>query len=125
MPALTMAYRLGEKASGVGFDWKRSADALEKVSEEINEVKRELDAESEDRKEHLANEIGDLLFAVCSVARLEGIDPEAALRGALRKFRRRFERLEAVVTSDNGRFDDYSLERMEDIWQRIKADEES
>jgi MazG family protein len=120
MPALTMAFRLGEKAAGVGFDWKNSADALEKVREEQAEVKAALVDEGPGRKERLSVEIGDLLFAVASVARLEGIDPEAALRAALKKFRERFERLEAEVTADGRRFENFNLEQLEEVWQRVK-----
>jgi tetrapyrrole methylase family protein/MazG family protein len=120
MPALTMAFRLGEKAAGVGFDWKSSSDALEKVGEELAEVHAALGKNGPDRTEHLTGEIGDLLFAVASVARLEGIDPETALRGALRKFRERFENLEVELTAGGRRFDDFTLEQMEEVWQRIK-----
>jgi len=123
MPALTMAYRLGEKAAGVGFDWNRSGDALDKVSEELEEVRKELASDHDDREKHLSNELGDLLFAVSSVARMEGIDPEAALRRALAKFRHRFERMEVELTSDGRRFDDYTLDQMEEVWQRIKTEE--
>ncbi len=122
MPALTMAFRLGEKAAGIGFDWKCSADALDKVVEELNEVRRELGSEDSGNKERLQDEIGDLLFAVSSVARLEGVDPEAALRGALNKFRRRFEQMEKELTRDGRKFDDYTLDQMEEVWQRIKSE---
>lgn len=121
MPALSMAFRMGEKAAGVGFDWESSADALNKVVEEVAEVKRELGSTDMDRKGRLADELGDLLFAVSSVARLEGIDPEAALRNALTKFRNRFARMETELTNNGGRFDDYTLEQMEEVWQRIKT----
>jgi tetrapyrrole methylase family protein/MazG family protein len=121
MPALTMAFRLGEKAAGVGFDWKNSSDALEKVGEELAEVRAVFGEDSPDRTQHLTDEIGDLLFAAASVARLEGIDPETALRAALRKFRERFESLEAELTASGRRFDDFTLEQMEEVWQRIKT----
>jgi tetrapyrrole methylase family protein/MazG family protein len=120
MPALTMAFRLGEKAAGVGFDWDGSGEALEKVSEEMAEVKKELHSDHENRQERLAAEIGDLLFAISSVARLEKIDPEAALRQALRKFRDRFKRMESLLTADGRRLDEYTLDEMEAIWQEIK-----
>ena len=120
MPALTMAFRLGEKAAGVGFDWKRSSHALEKVGEELAEVRAALEEHGPDRSERLTGEIGDVLFAVASVARLEGIDPETALRAALRKFRERFESLEVELTAGGRRFDDFTLEKMEEVWQRIK-----
>ena len=120
MPALTMAFRLGEKAAGVGFDWKGSSDALEKVGEELAEVRAVLGENSPDRTQRLTGEIGDLLFAVASVARLEGIDPESALRAALHKFRERFESLEVELTAGGRRFEDFTPEQMEEVWQRIK-----
>jgi tetrapyrrole methylase family protein/MazG family protein len=123
MPALTMAFRLGEKAAGVGFDWPDAAEALKKVSEEVKEVATELKSEDSGQEQRLADEIGDLLFAVSSVARLVKVDPEAALRRALEKFRCRFERLERELTSDGGKFDDHTLEQMEDVWQRIKRED--
>lgn len=121
MPALTMAFRLGEKAAGVGFDWKKSSDALEKVGEELAEVRAVLGEDSPDRTKRLTDEIGDLLFAVASVARLEGVDPETALRAALKKFRERFDNLETELTADGRRFEDFTLEQMEEVWQRIKG----
>ena len=120
MPALTMAYRIGEKAGGVGFDWGKSSDALDKVAEELGEVRDVITSPDEDRYERLSSEIGDLLFAVASMARLEGIDPEMALRRALTKFRHRFELMEEELTSDGRKFDDYTLDEMEAVWQRIK-----
>lgn len=120
MPALTMAYRIGEKASGVGFDWEKSSDALDKVAEELDEVREVLAGDDHDRTTRLESEIGDLLFAAASVARLEGLDPEAALRGALVKFRHRFDKMETELTSDGRRFGDYTLAEMEAVWQGIK-----
>lgn len=120
MPALTMAFRMGEKAAGVGFDWKKSSDALEKVGEELAEVRAVLGENSPDRAQRLTEEIGDLLFAVASVARLEGVDPETALRAALQKFRERFESLEVELNAGGRRFEDYTLEQMEEVWQRVK-----
>jgi len=120
MPALTMAFRLGEKAAGVGFDWSSSAEALEKVSEELAEVKGELDAAHANQKERLTAEIGDLLFAISSVARLEKIDPEAALRQALRKFRDRFDQMESRLTASGRRLNESTLAEMEAVWQEVK-----
>jgi len=122
MPALTMAFRMGEKAAGVGFDWPDAAEAMKKVAEEMREVESELASERPDRDQRLADEIGDLLFAVSSVARLARVDPEAALRRALEKFRHRFERMEEELTANDGRFDDYTLDQMEEVWQRIKGE---
>jgi len=117
MPALLMAFRIGEKAGGVGFDWKKPADVIAKLNEEIGEIEAEIAADS---KEALADEIGDLLFATASLARKVGVDPELALKRALDKFRSRFERLEKTVKSEKGGFGAYSLEQLEEIWQKVK-----
>ena len=120
MPALTMAFRLGEKAGGVGFDWKSSSEAIHKVAEELDEVRAELQASGPDRNVRLTNEIGDLLFAVASVARLEGIEPESALRTALNKFRERFTEMESRLTRGGRRLQEYTVEEMEQVWQQVK-----
>jgi tetrapyrrole methylase family protein/MazG family protein len=122
MPALTMAYRMGEKAAGVGFDWKQAEDVLEKIHEELGEIRREFASGETDRRERLTDEIGDLLFAVSSLSRKLRIDPESALRRALEKFRRRFSEMERRVTENGGRFDDHSLDSLEAIWQDVKTD---
>lgn len=120
MPALTMAYRIGEKAAGVGFDWTKSEDALDKIQEELDEVRQELHGSGADRQERLTEEIGDLLFAVASAARKLAIEPETALRAALRKFRQRFAKMEQTVKRDGGTFDNYTLDQLENLWQQIK-----
>ncbi|PWB68524.1 nucleoside triphosphate pyrophosphohydrolase [candidate division GN15 bacterium] len=120
MPALTMAFRMGEKAGGVGFDWKQAADVVDKIDEELGELKEELAAPQVD-PDRLSEEIGDLLFAVASLGRKLHIEPEVALRKALEKFRNRFDELERRVRADGGTFQDYSLEELEAIWQQIKS----
>jgi len=120
MPALTMAFRVGEKAAGVGFDWTNIEDVLEKVDEELSELREVLNSAPSDRKERLHDEIGDLLFAVASAARKLEIDPESALRKALKKFKTRFQRLETQVSDERGNFDDYTLDELEQIWQSVK-----
>jgi tetrapyrrole methylase family protein/MazG family protein len=122
MPALTMAFRIGEKAGGVGFDWGKPAEVLAKIEEEIGEIKEELNAAPKLNKESLTSEIGDLLFATASLARKLDIEPETALRAALDKFRTRFAKLEKRVSSSGGGFDDYTLEELENIWQQVKKD---
>lgn len=119
-PALTTAFRIGEKAGGVGFDWRKPDEALAKVEEEIAEVRSELASDHPDRPQRLRAEFGDLLFAVASSARLAGVDPEGALRQALEKFRTRFDRLEREVLADRGSFDKYTLDELETLWQAIK-----
>ncbi len=117
MPALTMAFRIGQKAGGAGFDWRQPADVMDKLREETDEISHALQA---DDHQALTEEIGDLLFAVSSLARKLEIDPEQALRQALNKFRDRFEKLERRVHESNRGFDDFTLEQLEEIWQTIK-----
>jgi MazG family protein len=117
MPALTMAFRIGEKAGGVGFDWKGAPDVLDKLREEMGEIEG---AVGRGNREELIGEIGDLLFAAASLSRKLDIDPEQALRQALHKFRDRFERLEQRVVESGRGFHDYTLEELEQMWQRIK-----
>ncbi|MBU0984025.1 MAG: nucleoside triphosphate pyrophosphohydrolase, partial [candidate division Zixibacteria bacterium] len=80
----------------------------------------EMNSDAPDRQERLTEEIGDMLFAAASFARKSRVDPEAALRKALVKFRDRFGRLEDEVRGDGKKFDDYSLDDLEEIWQRVK-----
>ncbi len=117
MPALMMAFRVGEKAAGVGFDWHHARDVLEKVAEEISEIETEMASGDRDA---LEDEIGDLLFATASLARKLSIDPERALKRALEKFRSRFELLESEVRRSDRAFGEYTLDELEAIWQRVK-----
>jgi tetrapyrrole methylase family protein/MazG family protein len=125
MPALTMAFRLGEKAGGVGFDWTRAREVLDKIEEEVRELKQAMESQSSDRKERLTDEIGDLLFATASLARKLEIEPETALRNALNKFRDRFGRLEETVKSSGKNFRDFTLDELEAIWQANKSEKSS
>lgn len=117
MPALTMAFRVGEKAGGVGFDWTEAGDVLDKLEEEIGEIRRELE---KGNREAAGEEIGDLLFATASLARKLDIDPERSLKTALDKFIGRFHRLEDRVKESGRRFKDFELEELEKIWQSVK-----
>jgi uncharacterized protein YabN with tetrapyrrole methylase and pyrophosphatase domain len=117
MPALTMAFRIGEKAGGVGFDWEHGAEVLEKLKEEISEIQNAIQVED---KQQVTEEIGDLLFATASLARKYDIDPEQALKAALKKFTQRFQKMEDRVKESGKRFQDYNLEQLEEIWQQGK-----
>jgi len=120
MPALTMAFRVGEKAGGYGFDWAESGEVIEKVEEELAEIQQELVSHSPDRKDRLENEIGDMLFAVASLARKLGIDPEMALKRALDKFCRRFGHMADRIRNQGAEFEDYTIEQLEEMWQQLK-----
>lgn len=97
LPSLVAAYRLGQKAGGVGFDWPDLAPVLAKVREELAEVEQEVRADDDADPDRLAEEIGDLLFAVGNLARHLDVDPEAALARTNAKFRRRFGAIEAAL----------------------------
>ncbi|MGH8016024.1 MAG: nucleoside triphosphate pyrophosphohydrolase [Candidatus Zixiibacteriota bacterium] len=120
MPALLMAFRMGEKAGGVGFDWKNDQDVISKIEEEVAEIKKETLSGNKNR---LTVEVGDLLFAVASFARKSGIDPEAALRQALKKFQERFENLEKEVDRENKKLYNLRPEELDQYWELVKRKE--
>ena len=129
LPALLAAYRLTQKASGVGFDWPDAASVLAKVREELAEVEAELDRPAaaergtEARRARLRNELGDLLFAVANLARHLEIDPEAALSGANLKFRRRFAAVERGLAERGRPLGEATLEEMDALWDEAKRAE--
>jgi ATP diphosphatase len=121
LPALTRAAKLQRRAARVGFDWPEVTPVLEKLEEEIAEVRAELAAGA--APERLADEVGDLLFAAANLARHLGVDGESALRRANQKFERRFRAIEAALRASGRNLDDASLDEMEELWQRVKARE--
>ena len=118
MPALTMAFRIGEKAGGVGFDWRQAEDVIAKLEEEIAELRSAL---ADGDRADLDEEIGDLLFATASLARKIDIEPETALKKALDKFRVRFARMQEIISHNGKSMPDLSLEELEEIWQQVKG----
>ncbi|WFU10508.1 nucleoside triphosphate pyrophosphohydrolase [Rhizobium sp. CB3090] len=117
-PALTEALKLQERAAQVGFDWSAPEPILDKIEEEIDELRVAL--ASGDRAK-VSDELGDLIFAVVNIGRHVKADPEQALRGTNTKFRRRFNHIETTLAAEGETLDGASLERMEDIWQAAKA----
>ncbi len=128
LPALVAAYRLTQKASGVGFDWPDAAAVLAKLDEELAEVRSELTpcdgVSAEQAKRRLRDEVGDLLFAVANLARHLDIDPEGALAGANLKFRRRFAHIEQRLAERGKRLDEANLAEMDELWNEAKRDED-
>jgi ATP diphosphatase len=120
LPALTRAIKLQKRAARVGFDWAATADILDKIEEEIGELRAEL---GEADRARLQDELGDVLFAVTNLARRLDIDPETALRGTNAKFDRRFRRIEALLADDGRTPDQSNLDEMETLWQRAKREE--
>ena len=117
MPALTMAYRIGEKAGGVGFDWPDADRVFDKLTEEMDEIRQAIKSGD---SSNLEEEIGDFLFAAASLARKLKVEPETALKRALKKFRHRFSALEEEVRHSSRDFGQYNLDELEAIWQRLK-----
>jgi MazG family protein len=117
MPALLRAHEIGARVAAVGFDWPSAADVVDKIDEEVREL-REAVGESPARA---ADELGDLLFSIANLARKLGVEPESALRAANDKFTRRFEALEARFERDGRAVHDASLDEMESGWQAVKA----
>lgn len=115
LPALMRAQKVQEKAADVGFDWQSALEALPKVLEEAAEA-----ADAIARGEGVAEELGDLLFAVVNVARLAKVEPELALAAATDKFAARFAAMERAILADGLRLEGMSLEEMDGYWDRIK-----
>ena len=114
------ADKLQRRAARVGFDWPEAVQVLDKIEEEIGELRAELGAGDPDR---LEDEIGDLLFAVVNLARHLKVDPEAALRRCNHKFERRFRSIEERLAAAGRRPETTSLEAMEALWKAAKEDE--
>jgi tetrapyrrole methylase family protein/MazG family protein len=117
LPGLTRAHRLGEKASAVGFDWSEAREVRAKVAEELAEADA---AAAGGDQEAFAEEVGDLLFAVASWARLSGVHAETALETALAKFSRRFRAVEDALRERGCSVADCSQAELEQAWQDAK-----
>ena len=118
MPALMRSEKLGKRAARVGFEWPDVSGALEKLDEELLELKDEMAAESD--PERIMDEVGDVLFSVVNVARHLGVDPEAALRHANAKFEQRFHAVEESFVTAGENIAEATLEEMEMRWQTAK-----
>jgi len=114
MPALAYAYEISRRAVRVGFEWEDIGGVIDKLAEEIREIK---DSASREEKEQ---EFGDLLFTLVNIARWEGIDAEAALRGANRKFYKRFAYMEELCRQRGLAFGELSFEDQDALWEEAK-----
>ena len=122
LPAILEAYQMATKASRVGFDWPDPSGAQAKLDEEVAEL-REATTRKPADSAAVQEEMGDLLFAAVNVARLLGVDPESALKGANRKFRRRFRHIEERLRENGRSPGDSNLEEMDTLWNEAKAAE--
>lgn len=124
LPAMARAVKLQQRAARVGFDWVNPKDILDKIDEETKELKDELDADPQDLV-LVEEELGDVLFVLCTLARRLKIDPEGALRAANRKFERRFRGMEALLATEGKTMEAQSPETQESLWQEVKKREKS
>lgn len=120
LPSIVKAYRISQKVSSAGFDWEKKEDVWDKVQEEIGELQTEMQTADPVRCEE---ELGDLLFSLVNVARLYGINPDAALEKTNRKFIRRFTAVEERAEAAGKTLRQMTLPEMEALWQEAKKSE--
>lgn len=121
LPAVVKAYRIQDKARGVGFDWEQPAQVWDKVIEELNELKAEVDSGGSPEK--IENELGDLMFALINYSRFIGVNPEAALERTNKKFIRRFNYLEEQAQLAGMELKKMNLSEMDVFWNEAKEKE--
>ena len=120
LPALLRAEKIQKRAARVGFDWKETAPVIDKIEEELGELRAEITAGTVDQA-RLTDELGDVLFAVANLARHCKVDPEAALRATNDKFERRFGYIERRLAEQGRKPADATLLEMETLWQEAKT----
>jgi len=144
LPSTLVAHELGTRAAEVGFDWPKVGDLLEKIEEEIQELRQEFAKQSPHPSpgvnaggqpaaetsesgppSRIEEEVGDLLFAVANLSRFLRFDPESCLRRANQKFQRRFQAMEEKLFERGKQLKECSLEEMEAAWEEIKAAEQA
>jgi MazG family protein len=121
LPALMRAEKLTKRAARINFDWPSSTEVLEKLEEELAELKA---AEASGDQDHITEEMGDILFVMANLARKLKVDPEDALRRANAKFTRRFQHIESAL-AEQGRTGPQPLNDMEALWVEAKRAEKS
>jgi XTP/dITP diphosphohydrolase len=116
LPALVKAARIQEKVRGIGFDWDNQEQVWEKVQEELNELKFEVDQKTD----RIESEFGDVMFSMINYARFIGVNPESALERTNKKFIRRFSAMEVLISSEKKVLSDMNLEEMDVYWEKAK-----
>lgn len=124
LPGLTQAVKLQKKAAKVGFDWPDTSLVIDKLNEEMLELSQEVTKEPRDTSK-IEDELGDILFVYANLARHLGVDPEAAIRRTNQKFRRRFGRIEELLSTEGKAFDDMDLDGLDQLWDQAKKEERS
>lgn len=121
LPASKLAVKIQKRVATVGFDWPSVEPVFDKIEEELEEVKAEID--SKGGQQRLFDEVGDLMFACTNLARKLSVDPEAALRATSQRFSHRFNWIERQAKEEARELDEMSLEELEAFWKRAKAEE--
>jgi MazG family protein len=119
LPALLRAHEIGTRVAAVGFDWPTSREVIDKIEEEVAELRESL--VEQQGQERVEEEMGDLLFSLANLSRKLGIEPESALRKANEKFTVRFDALEQAFEAQGRSIQEASLEQMEEVWGEIKS----
>jgi ATP diphosphatase len=122
LPALLRASQISSRAASVGFDWAHTADVVDKIQEEVDEIREVVSAPGSIDHERAEEEMGDLLFAIANLARKLGVEPESALRRASDKFTTRFTAIEEAVEQSGRTLTGMTLAELEAEWQRVKID---
>jgi MazG family protein len=123
LPSLLRAYEIGIRAKSVGFDWEKVDDVIDKIQEEVDELRevvRGASLSGPPHRERMEEEMGDLLFTIAHLSRHLGIEPETSLRKANDKFTKRFETMESAVESRGRKLSDMTLDELEAAWQDAK-----
>jgi MazG family protein len=121
LPAIHEAHQISSRAARVGFEWPDIEGVFDKLAEETRELREAMTGPEEKRQSRLEDEIGDILFVIVNLARFLKIDSESALKRANRKFKSRFQYMEAELAKAGKNLDGTSLEEMESLWQQAKA----
>lgn len=119
LPALLRAYEIGIRAKAVGFDWDHTSGVVDKIQEEVDELREVVAADSLDR-DRAEEEMGDLLFTIAHLSRQLGIEPESALRKANDKFTKRFEIMEHNIEASGTKMSSMTLDDLEIEWRKAK-----
>lgn len=122
LPSLMRSEKLQKRAAREGFDWPNINDVMDKVAEELEEVKQELNAECQN-KEKVEDEIGDLFFSCINLSRHAGLDAEQCVRKANLKFEKRFKALEKIARAKNLQINQMTVAALEALWQEVKQNE--
>jgi MazG family protein len=121
LPALLRAHHIGARAASVGFDWDRIDQVVDKIQEEVDELREVVAEGAAPDRDRAEEEMGDLLFSIANLSRKLGIEPETALRKANDKFTRRFESMERSIEQSGRSMKDLSLDQLEQEWQEAKS----